>query len=77
MKGLKKKRRKDCMAGFLGTKAKVGLIAKPESLVADKKARKERVIRRAGQRWPCAILGKGTKKDQKEFLGKRERKSSQ
>lgn len=60
------------MDGFREIKERGGLIAKRESHVADKKAKKEKAILRVAQPKLCAILEKDIKKGLKEFLGKKE-----
>jgi hypothetical protein len=60
------------MVGFQGTKERGGLIVKLENPVVDKKEKKEEVIPHVVQPSLCVIQEKGTKKAQKEYLGKKE-----
>jgi hypothetical protein len=60
------------MGGFQETKEKVGWTVKLVNLAEDKKEKKEKGIQLVDQLWQCVILEKNTKKDPREFLGKKE-----
>jgi hypothetical protein len=77
LKALKKKKSKVFVVGFLEIKERVGWIVKQEKRAEDKKEKKEKAILLAVQPNLCAILAKDTKKDLKEYLGKRETKHNE